>query len=981
MLSHLKRRIGVLSAIAVLAALVPAFAASPASAAVALTPVSPGDAALASACPSGSAPAAGFTDTTSTDVDCIKMHGITTGVTATTYEPSSNIPRWQMALYLTRFATAAGVTLGSGADQGFTDISGYSAAIQTAINQIKQLGVTTGTTATTYSPDDNVTREQMAMFVERMLSKSVAGPGGNNANATYSGLVGTGGTLTYNYTDIDSGSVTFEGHNAIAEIYHLGIPGHAKTVTTFSPAAAITRADMATWMANALAHTNARPAGVWTQITGAAANTSFGNRAMTLYISHRDANRAAVPGTLIDIFSDVNTALTDPFSASTGLCTAANTVELGNTGGDECKVDLGDTSTDAKGNIGGSAGTTGGTVNAATTTTYWAYTAATGTSFNNLTMTANTVARSQSTAATVLKLTNTIPTNNVNDSTDTAFELVKYGTSVTITGTARTSATGTVVAGAFGVKVVDTVIALADDGAGLDNSAGDVTTSVTTTTGATTAGVWTHTLTQADPTPVGAANAAVTSRTQTTSVITVDLTGDGTYETAAGTVSISWDDNPAAAQSATLTEGSSWGLGKALAAGGVSRTATATVYDQYGNGVANHAVAFTNACATGSADCGDSFTDSTSRTTNSVGVATLSYTDVITATGKHTTTATPTGVTAATSIFYRIDGLTANHTEAENATGDGAAIATNFSSVADTGVITFNSSHGLTTGDEIEVLVGPLSAAIGANISIVGASNQVNTSAVHGLVVGDRIKFTLAPLGASSADLGPDTNLIACVKSVVDTDTVTLSADLSDGRTCGGTELAWSANSAANGTMVEVVVHPGVYFFVQDATTPLTKGTLHRTRSVSALGAVSYDGATTSPTSTHLTDRASAGSTGTAENTGATSGIVHAGDEYMEIVINDAANNRLIVERLTAADNFDYHAFSYDSGDQFNIYADATGTNTKTAASLATFETHVAAKMNAVTGVGLGQDGDIQSIANYVNANPGGGVSVFNLGS
>jgi len=344
-------------------------------------------------------------------------------------------------------------------------------------------------------------------------------------------------------------------------------------------------------------------------------------------------------------------------------------------------------------------------VTAATTVTYWAHTGAVGTKFNNLTMTANTVSRSQSTAASVLKLTNTIPTNNINDSTDTAFELVRYGTSVTITGTAMTSATGSVVAGAFGVKVVDTVIALADDGAGADNSAGDVTTSVTTTTGATSAGVWTHTLTQADPTPVGTALSAVTSRTQTTSVITVDLTGDGTYETAAGTVSISWDDNPALASTATLTEGSYWGLGAALAAGGVSRTATATVYDQFGTGVANHAVVFTNAGTAGSTGTTDSFTDSTSRTTNSVGVATLSYTDVQTDTAKMVTTATPTGVTAATSTYYRIDGLTANHTETDATNADGALVGTSFANVAATDVWTFVSNHGLSDGDSIIITI------------------------------------------------------------------------------------------------------------------------------------------------------------------------------------------------------------------------------------------------------------------------------------
>ena len=226
MLSHSRRRIGVLSAVAVMAALLsPALTMSVASAipATALVPIAVADGAGFLACPSGSAAAAGFTDTTSTDVDCIAMHGITTGVTATTYEPTANVPRWQMALYLTRMATSAGVTLGSGADQGFTDISGYAAAIQTAINQIKQLGVTVGKTATTYAPDDNVTREEMALFLDRALATMVGGPGGvttlggNNAlglnvNST---VTGTG---KYSYDDIDGGSITLQGHVAIVEI-------------------------------------------------------------------------------------------------------------------------------------------------------------------------------------------------------------------------------------------------------------------------------------------------------------------------------------------------------------------------------------------------------------------------------------------------------------------------------------------------------------------------------------------------------------------------------------------------------------------------------------------------------------------------------------------------------------------------------------------------------------------------------------------
>ena len=86
MFSHLKRRIGVLTAVAVLAALVPTLSISPASAAAnVLTVEAITNDATYESCPTGAAPAAGFTDTTSTDVDCIAHFGITTGVTATTY--------------------------------------------------------------------------------------------------------------------------------------------------------------------------------------------------------------------------------------------------------------------------------------------------------------------------------------------------------------------------------------------------------------------------------------------------------------------------------------------------------------------------------------------------------------------------------------------------------------------------------------------------------------------------------------------------------------------------------------------------------------------------------------------------------------------------------------------------------------------------------------------------------------------------------
>ena len=94
MLSHLKRRFGVFAALAVLAALTPALSTSVASAAPATTATAAGDTTALSACPTNaSIAAAGFTDTSATDVDCLKMYGITSGTSATTYDPTGSVTR------------------------------------------------------------------------------------------------------------------------------------------------------------------------------------------------------------------------------------------------------------------------------------------------------------------------------------------------------------------------------------------------------------------------------------------------------------------------------------------------------------------------------------------------------------------------------------------------------------------------------------------------------------------------------------------------------------------------------------------------------------------------------------------------------------------------------------------------------------------------------------------------------------------------
>jgi len=249
MLTNMKKRTALLASLAVLCAtvaLVPGTASAQGSkvpntgvvaGAVNDPHTAPTNESPMSACPGDSAPAAGFTDTTSTDVDCIKMFGITQGTTATTYEPDASIPRWQMALFLHRMFVPTGLAAaGTTTVPAFTDTSGLSAEIQAAITAIASHGITVGTSATTFGPDENVTREQMAIFLYRFGQKI---KGINVAGADARGIFANAidddtGTGDYNFTDI--AGTTFEGMEAIIAMYNLGATAETCTSTSITAA-------------------------------------------------------------------------------------------------------------------------------------------------------------------------------------------------------------------------------------------------------------------------------------------------------------------------------------------------------------------------------------------------------------------------------------------------------------------------------------------------------------------------------------------------------------------------------------------------------------------------------------------------------------------------------------------------------------------------------------------------------------------------
>jgi hypothetical protein len=145
----------------------------------------------------------GFTDISGYDaatqlaINQLAQLNITKGTSATTFDPTGIVNRWQMALFMTREVVAAGVSLPTAADQGFTDISALDAATQTAINQLAQLGISKGTTATTYDPMGNVNRWQMALFLARDLDVLNVTPAGTGFIATKDWVVADGSDITY----------------------------------------------------------------------------------------------------------------------------------------------------------------------------------------------------------------------------------------------------------------------------------------------------------------------------------------------------------------------------------------------------------------------------------------------------------------------------------------------------------------------------------------------------------------------------------------------------------------------------------------------------------------------------------------------------------------------------------------------------------------------------------------------------------------
>ncbi len=532
-------------------------------------------------------PSSGFEDVSAGhanagDIDCIAYYGITKGTSATTYSPLMSVNREHMALFLTRLAGLVGIEMASDpSDPGFTDVGDLSDESQNAIAQLADLGITKGTSDTTYSPADPVKRGHMALFIQRLMNKMSpiadgSTPYGNipkDVKATDAKPVASP------YTDL--GRATKDAYDAITQLYELGVASGVSG-TSFSPESNITRAAMAGFMAGVLDHSNARPAGLSIQADKVSDYGAITDA--VIVVSYRSDDFAPVEGQAVDLFrgAGADRGLEDDGKCITTGGNAATVVE----GGALCEQDANDATTDESGNFF----ITDGMADAGGTNVYYAWTGKSGDKFDADDVDEKTVSITAKLDTTALHVSSEISDNAATTDYDSDADGATENTALEDADTAddepRVDLDVT--------KSVEFIVQLRDTN-GEDVARADQSISVTVVMAGSTTSTNTYKVkTDANGKITYTINAP-TDRADTGSNIaddrrldTVTFTLDSIIETR----KVLWLEDDPVRTSAKATVSKAYTV---ISGGNARVTATVTIYDQYGNlhRVAGQKVSFT----------------------------------------------------------------------------------------------------------------------------------------------------------------------------------------------------------------------------------------------------------------------------------------------------------------------------------------------------------------------------------------------------
>ena len=286
----------------------------------------------------------GFTDLGTLEaqvpnINCLAYYGISAGRTADTFDPNANVTRGQMALFLYAAADRAGLDLmGGDGDADFGDIAELGENRQNAITALARNGIMSGRSDMAFDPHDDITRAEMAVALVNLVDQA-SGIVTKGSDGLF--RLGTAPGALPNDTFADAyATVPQPVSNAISVAYELGITSGVGDGTMFNPSGTVPRRNMATFIMNAMAHTNLRPAGLTAQ-------TERGTSTVT--VSVRDAAFEPVAAMRVDVFrADTGVAHRAFAEDGSGKCTSHTTAV---DGASKCAIDGADPVTQSDGNV------------------------------------------------------------------------------------------------------------------------------------------------------------------------------------------------------------------------------------------------------------------------------------------------------------------------------------------------------------------------------------------------------------------------------------------------------------------------------------------------------------------------------------------------------------------------------------------------------------------------------------------------------
>ncbi|MXY12416.1 MAG: hypothetical protein F4033_05015 [Acidimicrobiaceae bacterium] len=243
-------------------------------------------------------------------------------------------------------------------DMMFSDVSEMS-TFQDAINCLAYYGVTIGYGDGTFRPENDVSRSEMVLFMERAAgiagadAEAVVGDfamsGSDPVNRGDMALLiarllvsATNDESPINVKNDDDGTFMVEGvdkpdyfadsrrlqnrvsDSAASALYELGV-AKGTGMGYFSPGVSVSRGQMAAFITRALGHTSARPAGVSIQ----------SDEPGEVIISVRDSNFQPVANAAVDVFTARADQVDEAFNED-GSCNTARVIPVGNT--DVCEI-------------------------------------------------------------------------------------------------------------------------------------------------------------------------------------------------------------------------------------------------------------------------------------------------------------------------------------------------------------------------------------------------------------------------------------------------------------------------------------------------------------------------------------------------------------------------------------------------------------------------------------------------------------------